>query len=183
MNFSTNYIKGIGKKAVFVFTCAFLTCMTLSYNCKSQNIKMLYLSREGLDGLLDKAKKNVIVLQFFVNRSGDLTLYAWPKRNDEGHNKKTEGIMLDTVKNSPSTTGNNYLLANLEIDKDKIKSLRSTKFKYYIFQPSIDYIDDINIFHIYYDIRGTDEDPRLGYVPQMKALAFIATTKNPSPPR
>jgi hypothetical protein len=189
MNFSTNNIKGIGNKTIkksgFVFSCVFLACMALSTVCKSQTIKSLYLSREGLDSLVNKVKKNIIVLQFFVNKSGNLTLYAWPKRNDEGHNEKIEGVMLDTVKNSPplSTTGNNYLLANLQIGKDQIKSLRRAKYKYYIFLPSKDYIDEVNIFHIYYDIRGTNEDPKLGNVPQMKALAFIATTKNPSPPR
>jgi hypothetical protein len=159
--------------------------MVLSYNCKSQVIKSLYISKEGLKSLLDGIKKDKVSFQFFVNKSGDLTLYAWPKKNNDEQNEKRDGIMLDTVKNSLplSTTGYNYLLANLQIGKDQINSLRDAKYKYYIFQPSKDYIDDVNIFHIYYDIRGTNEDPRLGYVPQMKALAFITTTKNPSPPK
>lgn len=189
MNLLTHNNRWPGKqaltKAAYFFCCVFLACMALPSTSKSQTVKSLYISREGLESLIDKVKKDKIVFQFFVNKTGVLTLYAWPKRNDDEHNEKLEGVMLDTVKNAPplSTAGNDYLLANLQIGKDQIKSLRRAKFKYYVFLPAKDYIDEVNIFHIYYDIRGTDEDPRSGYVPQMKALAFLATTKNPSPPR
>jgi hypothetical protein len=188
MNFSTNYIKGIGKKAVFVFICAFLTCMTLSYNCKSQTIKSLYISKDTLKILLDRVKKDKVSFQFFVNKSGDLTLYAWPKKNDDEQNEKTDGIVLEVVKNSSplNTSENNFLLATLNIGRNKVRDLRDSiknkKYNYYIFEPTKGEIDGVAISHIYYIIYGVYEDPRSGYVPKTKALARI-TTKNPSPPR
>src|SRR4051794_34345167 len=112
MNLLTHSNRWPGKqaitKAAYIFCCVFLACMALPSFSKSQTVKSLYISREGLESLTDKVKKDKIVFQFFVNKTGVLTLYAWPKRNDDDHNDKTDGVMLDTVKNAPplSTAGN-----------------------------------------------------------------------------
>jgi hypothetical protein len=188
MNFSINSIKGVGKKASFVFSCVFLACMALSYNCKSQVIKSLYISKEGLKSLLDGVKKDKVSFQFYVNKSGELTLYAWPKKNDDEQNERTDGIALEVVKNSTplNTSENNFLLATLNIGKSKVKDLRDTikktKYNYYIFEPTKGEIDGVPISHIYYNIYGIYEDPRSGSLPKTSPLAPI-NTKNPSPPK
>jgi hypothetical protein len=185
-------------KSALLLGCTFLACMAISLNCKSQYLKYLWLNKSEVQDLIDNASNNRIFFQFYHNKSHTLTLFAWPENTGENDDNETKMLKMDPKgKVIYNLNDKNVLLATLNIGPKEIKkieyAINAHKFNSIIFWPRIDKIDYSGIYHVYYDIYGSNKVPAeirntiflktLLYYSNVSYIYYITTTKNPSPPR
>jgi hypothetical protein len=169
-------------KLVLIFGCIFLAFISISLKCKGQNLKYLYLEKNDAITLANAATGSRIVFQFFYDASGNLTLYAWPKKFGSSANADTDGQILKIGKGElPVANLNQVLFANLHIAHTRFKDFKDKcgLYAFTVFIPHIDPIDGSGIKHVYYEILGTNDSPTFK---KALTLTTITTTKNPSPP-
>jgi hypothetical protein len=150
-------------------------------------MKYLFLNNNEAKALIALATGQRISFQFYHDSSNDLTLCAWPKKLLTKTNVDADRTVLHIGKDTTTNIdGKDVLLGNLHLGPNHFPIFKSVcesnKYPYISFYPIIGQIDSSTIFHIYYDIYGSDGETF--DIEKAKLLqAFITTTKNPSPPR
>jgi len=198
MNNLTNITKHtlyqVYKTSVILFCC--VTVILLTPSCQKNNtedLKILFLNNTKtnpeLRKFLKKASNNIVSLQFYHNKNGDLTLDAWPAKpgtdNDEDDATilNTSGITQISLKNIKTH------LANLELDADNLNSLKSVlevdMNEFIVFVPKTIPISKCKANYITYNIYGLKKMPSGSDFKPDSLLTKdpITTTRNPSPPR